>query len=354
MYHFINHNLISDNLSKNWQSFYRKYNKTYFSSLNPRLGQIETPIEMLVPNKLIIPSYDSSFNKSFQDITDQTALDLKNKINQTGNPAVILYSGGIDSTLIVASIIKNFDCNEFNLINIILTQDSIKENPEFYTRFILPNFNILSFNDYNLDDLFDLNYIIVTGIGGDEIFGPQFPEYTIRFFRDSINEPYKQYQNDIKRYFSISADEEFGDWIYNQIDANISEVSIPIESIFDFFWWKNFNLKCTSMALTNLVMHSTVDAKKGLDQLNHWFLNQDYQLWGMARNEVKTQFEPLIHKLPAKQYIYDLDKNYIYYKYKIKISSFSLVYPENNKVFALDQNYKRITWAEYLDRQKNI
>jgi hypothetical protein len=359
MYYFVNHNAIKDNLPDNWVDFCGKYANAYFSCLSPRLGSIDSPLPMVVLPELVLPQYEDKFNKSFADITNQTAIELKNKIHQTGNPAVVLYSGGIDSTLVVSAILKNFSSTELDLVNIILSDDSIKENPEFYAKFICPNFNILSFNDYSLDDLFDLNYTIVTGIGGDEIFGPQWPEYTIRFFRDIIRSPYKQHQSEIERYFAFGASESFGKWFYQQIDQNITETKIPIESVFDFFWWKCFNLKTISMALTNLVMHTTVEPKKSLKQLNHWFLNQDYQLWSMARNEVKTQIDPLIHKFPAKQYIYDLDKNELYYKYKIKTSSFSLVYPEiNNNVFALDQNYNRINLTDIdidsIIKQRNL
>jgi len=297
---------------------------------------------MATPPQLAVPEFDPNFNKSFQEITNQTAVELQHQIHQTGNPAAVLYSGGIDSTLVVAAILKNFNLADLDAVSIVLTKESINENPEFYKKFIEPNFNILSFDNYSLNDLFDLNYIIVTGIGGDEIFGPQWPEYTIRFFRDVIQKPHRQHKDLVQKYFALNRPLEFGQWFYEQIDQNIGTANVAVESVFDFFWWKNFNLKCTSMALTNIVMHSTVDVKKGLAQLTHWFLNPDYQLWSMARNEAKTQFAPLVHKLPAKQYIYDLDKNRQYYKYKIKTSSFSLVYPENDQVVALDENYQRI------------
>lgn len=348
-YYFVNKMAAYDYLDPNWQKFLMKYQYQYFKNISARIGTLDTPWKIKVLPGLAVPEIKKDFSLTFSDITDNTANQLKRQIELTGNPALISFSGGIDSTLVVSAILKNFTPAELDMVSIGLSQTSIQENPEFYKNFIAPNFNVLSLTDYSLNDLYDLNYIVVTGIGGDEIFGPFLPEYTIRNLETVIHKPYRVYADDVIKFFG-NDDLSFGKWMFEMIDKNIQSVDIDIDSVFDFLWWQNFNLKYTSMTLENLVLASDVDIRKALTQTVHWFLNDDYQRWSMARNEIKTQFDPLNHKFPAKQYIYDLDKNYWYYKYKIKMRQGEYadkIYYPNDSIFAVTEDYKRITWKEH-------
>jgi PP-loop superfamily ATP-utilizing enzyme len=48
-----------------------------------------------------------------------------------------MYSGGIDSTLVIISLLKNASEEERNNITILLSENSIGENPNFYKDHIL-------------------------------------------------------------------------------------------------------------------------------------------------------------------------------------------------------------------------
>ena len=51
---------------------------------------------------------ENLINLSFDDITNLRALEIESYQSSTGLPIIIFWSGGIDSTLILSAIIKNF------------------------------------------------------------------------------------------------------------------------------------------------------------------------------------------------------------------------------------------------------
>ena len=89
-----------------------------------------------IKKKFLMPAYDKNFNKTYEDITDARTEDVRKLIIEKNTKFAVAYSGGIDSTLVVASLIKNLTKEQLTNIYIYCDTASVIENPIFYKKFI--------------------------------------------------------------------------------------------------------------------------------------------------------------------------------------------------------------------------
>ena len=313
---------------KFWLDLVRSRIDQYWSCPVPRSGEFPIPWHIDLAPELKIPDLYS--NDSFETITDQLATDLSTQHHRIA----VLYSGGIDSTAVVSAIIKNWSPEHRQKVTIYLTNTSIYENPNFYYNYIKPNFCIKYLGN-SLDTVYQENDLVVTGMGGDEIAGPQG---LLRIF-DSVLD--QAYVNNIDKLNSIYyKNSRYVDLLVN----NVKSCSAPVETVWDFLWWEEFNFKAVSSAYTNIVMHSTLPVNELREKTLHWFMTPAYQTWAMSRAELTYSMEPIKVKKPFKQYIFNLDQNAWYYNFKPKIGSMSTPFPSNNQIFAITESGERIVW----------
>ena len=96
-----NHNEFEGGIANSWYS--RTGKNTMFCN-NP--GLIEF-------NKAM-PDYTQPFNRTFEQVSDQRCLDLR--ASHWHKPWVIMWSGGIDSTVMMTSILRNISPGDFKNI----------------------------------------------------------------------------------------------------------------------------------------------------------------------------------------------------------------------------------------------
>ena len=357
-----------------------------------RNGVWSEPFETTVLPQFSMPLYDANFNLNFSDVSDMRALDIKKIINETDRPIVVQWSGGIDSTVTMVSLLKNLTTAELSKVTVSMSGDSILENPNFYNNFIKDKFKILDsenmlFNDYKEK----YNAYCIMADTGDCIFGSElgnklYPrmkfiqndigtlyhdviskdvEYTV--YRDIIihyfNNNLKAAIAQIKQYSifdkSISeflpGDEKFGELFYEKIVKNVKTSSVPIQSLHDFFWWTIFSGRYLFCALRAPVAYSLGANKESLinDCLIQWFNTDQYQLWSMNNNNNGEKISgPVqgLYKTACKKYIYEFDKDEWYYHHKIKIVSSPNIIRRNWKkhfnefdpVLGVDTNYNMV------------
>ena len=78
--------------------------------LNPcrfvsRNGEWSLPWKQEIIPGYEMPVYDPTFSKSFAQVSDEEALTIKSRVNQ-GEKFAVMFSGGIDSTVVVSALIK--------------------------------------------------------------------------------------------------------------------------------------------------------------------------------------------------------------------------------------------------------
>jgi hypothetical protein len=357
-----------------------------------RDGEWSDPFKTVVHPTFAMPSYTSNFNLNFSEVSDLRSLDIKKIINDTDRSIVIQWSGGIDSTVALVSLLKNLSHSELSNVIIAMSSDSLLENPNFYNKFIKDKFKIIDsenmlFNDYKEK----YNAYCIMGDTGDCLFGSElgnklYPK--MKFIQDNtghlynkISSPdvhYSIYRDIIVQYFNdnlqtsvvslkqqgvvngsisefISGDETFGELFYEKIVKNIETCSVPIYSLHDFFWWTIFGGRYIFCALRGPSVFSVGANKEALinDCLIQWFNTDEYQLWSMNNNNNGEKLSgPTqgLGKTAAKKYIYDFDKNEWYFTHKMKVVSSPNILRRNwRKHFAdfdpmlgVDTNYNLI------------
>jgi len=257
-----------------------------------------------------IPEY-VQFSESFEQVCDARAVELVDLAEQKNCSITLMWSGGIDSTTALVSLLKT---GKTSRLKVILSKASIGEYPKFYKDVIqieLPNQHFVVENPKLLLDSRDIN---LTGEIGDQIFGSA--AIFKAFKRDKIFQPYQTY---------IS--QEFSDRLSDQI----KKCPIELKTTFDFLWWFNFSMKYQNVQFR---LYPSVQLPFGT--ITHFFDTNNFQLWSLNNPDKKIKHTLESYKYIAKDYIYSYHKDDNYRDNKLKVGSLQL----GSIPFSIDENYR--------------
>jgi hypothetical protein len=257
-----------------------------------------------------------------------------------------MYSGGFDSTVIMAALIKNLTPAELKNISVCANGHSMIENPLFWKQFIWNKFKIYDSARYKYDDLIELGLRPITADEGDCIFGTMsFLELqqNYEFYLEGmsakarthlsnlklkITSPdvhYSEYKDLIIKHWSTTASPDLGKLWYDKFEKNIKTATVPVHSLHDYYWWILFNIKWVSCAIRiSVFLNDRLNYGSVInDWAVNWFSSSAYQQWAMVNNNngEKIEYGPTTYKMAARKYIHDLDKNDWYYFFKLKLGS---------------------------------
>jgi hypothetical protein len=262
------------------------------------------------------PAYDSSFTKTFGDITDaQCQQWLREK---TDRPWLVFWSGGIDSTVIVASILKNATAAERENIYVACSRASIYELPRFFYNHVQPNFKLIPTPDTDKQALDQ--YHVIDGEFADQLYSSGLGWELLRLHPNSLTADFRRNPDLLLKQLASRTNENFATWYYERIVDNINSSDLPIETYHDFYWWIFFNYHYTDVYLR--LRGKTV----ANEYRPRWFATDDYQQWAMNNNQIGTKYTANLGdtKLASKQYIYDFDHDEYCRTFKIKSKSIQL------------------------------
>ena len=291
-----------------------------------------------------MPAYDAGYSKTFTEVTDEKCQRIAVDI-RAGKKFAVFYSGGLDSTVIMAGFIKNLSPEELKSVVVCASTETLIENPNFWNKYIQGKFKVLDSNKIKYDDLIEQGYTPITADEGDCMFGTlfgltlynNFDYYVSGLGGDSkahlqnikykISDPdvhYSEYADLIIRHLGIADDPNFGKLLYEKYDRNIKTATVPVHSLHDFFWWLIFNMKYLNCSVRGaLYFNDRVEWKQAVYSVMNWYNDTEYQLWSMANNNNGQKIEKTLatYKMAARNYIYDLDHNEWYKTFKIKLES---------------------------------
>jgi hypothetical protein len=333
-----------------------------------------------IPPGFEMPTYDPTFNKTFEEISRSRAREIAHLINTENQKFAVMYSGGFDSTVIMAALIKNLTQEELKNISVCANGHSMIENPMFWKRFIWNKFKIYDSAQYKYDDLIDLGLRPITADEGDCIFGTaSFLELqqNYDFYLEQVSESsrahlsnlkskmtsadvhYSEYKDLIIAHWSTLSAPDLGAAWYDKFEKNIKTATVPIHSLHDYYWWILFNIKWVSCAIRiSIFLNDRLDYGTVInDWAVNWFNSVDYQQWSMVNNNngEKIEYGPTTYKMAARKYIHDLDKNDWYYHFKLKLGSLgpNVMYHQEvsnlpdcltpNARFGIDSNYNLLS-----------
>lgn len=260
-------------------------------------------------------------DKSLKDIVVDKAVDILK--DNTNRKITVLWSGGVDSTGIIASLIKA-GIHKDQLI-IMHTKDIINEAP-FEYKWLTDNkyyLNEFTWNDVDKGryNIMLKNSLIVFGWCADQLFGHminlQFPE---QFFKD-----YKDGFFQIMMRKNAYRSPEFVDSAIDILGEYIDKLNLDIKTTAEATWIFNFGVKWS---------HISREAKcllpKALrNNCISFYEDTEFQDWSLSNfKEYNSKFygDPKNYKRPIKEVIYDVFKNDDYLNNKGKKGSMKHIY----------------------------
>lgn len=302
-----------------------------------------------------MPDYVPNYSRTWTDITDQRCQDLR--ASHWDKPWIVLWSGGIDCTVVIAAIIKNLAQADFDNITIACTAVSIWENPQFYFDYIKPNFKIVNSKEIFSGEGNSQGAYLIDGFPADQLTG------CIGGYLDTLYQnPDVLHTNIIKNkdcaidFFTDIADKNFAEWYYHVLVDNASSAGITLTTLHDLMWWSGFNNAWTSVKFGYLLQGKWAQLKNAthyIDKFVNWFDSNDYQLWSMNRDNAAEQLgaNPSEVKLAAKKYIYSVDKNKYYLKFKTKMPSIELVNRKwSDHWCCIDDNWNLLNLTDHQEQ----
>jgi hypothetical protein len=305
-----------------------------------------------------MPDYRSDYNRSWTEVTDQRCLELR--ASHWDRPWVVMWSGGIDSTVIVAAMIKNLPRADLDNITIACTSLSIWENPQFYHDHIKPNFKVVDSVKLLSEEFHDQNAYTFNGDPGDQLFGCA-GGYLSALYQDTDllrTNIIKDKDCAIDFIANLPTDRKFAEWYYHVLVGNAASAGVPVTTLYDLMWWSGFNNAWATNKFQFIMVtcgnwKNTKNAKSYIDKFVHWFDSNDYQQWAMNSNNVDEKLGSTVseYKLAAKKYIYSVDKNKYYFDFKTKVGS-SDIYPatRNGPWCCVDHNWNFLNLQDHQDQ----
>jgi hypothetical protein len=310
----------------------------YSVALNDRSNNIKLPVITTIPTHLEMPEFKIT-NFSYRDCCHKKVKDLIALSEKTGKELWLMYSGGIDSTVVLASFIEVLGVEEAaKKINILMSQESIIENPIMWSKFIRPYFKISNSKLYHRNGI-DESKILVFGELNDQLFGSDIlKEVSIWGGTNILNSTFTvdigvKYLTEHCKMNTQQAT------LWSELLLeNLKSCPRHSATVWDTFWWYNFSLKWINVYYRYL-MRCNITSEITQDQIDTsycaFFNTKDFQLWSMNNNEDKHQGTWHSYKWTGKKLVADItgDSSFINRAKKNSLPNVLMLSNPTNYVF---------------------
>lgn len=292
-------------------------------SLIDRTELIQMPYNFKLYEPFRMPMDLSNGSLTYEECCQKRAAELLELSDRLNQPIYVCYSGGIDSTMVVISFLKQRELEQLKKqLVIVLTPDSVDENPVFYRDYIRNNFTMVS--GERLGTFFDGQRIIVGGEHNDQLFGTDIVDKMVK--HNNIETVFAPYHRDalVPYLIKYEVPSASANWWYDMMEWHAKQAPCEIKTTFDLLWWFNFSFKWQTVyfrmllrvdnSLRHLVNHEFVGT-----YFHHFFSTEDFQKWSMLNPQLKIRNNNWKdYKFHAKDLIFDFNKDAEYRDHKIK------------------------------------
>lgn len=324
---------------------YRLAARFWGSGLIDRTKTLDTgfPCKVLYPLPHLARAGNSP-QYGMDRLCDDMGRRLVQESQETNKDLQVLWSGGIDSTAALVGILKAArEADGLNRIEVLLSEESIKEYPSFYHRFVRPL--RLRFVTAPVTSQMDPKKIIITGEHGDQIFGSA---KAMRYVVDG--RAFDAYQNVFPTILcEVLGTASNADLVLRFLQPLVDACPIKLKTVFDVFWWINFALKWQIVGL-RLAVFRVVDVLPTFRALRHYFTHSSFQEWSLANHDKKIKDTWESYKMPLKDYIFRFAGDADYRRDKVKVPSLKAVFrgdtlhpPPAYRVM-MDQHFEPVFW----------
>ena len=291
-----------------------------------RTGSVSFPFSENCYFPMIQPS---STVLSWEECSKNRVIDLLSKHENV----YVMWSGGIDSTLMLLSFMKYGNMDK---VTIVLNIDSIKEYGYFYKRYIANStFKVLATEQLMRDaSLKQLPGPIISAEHADQLVGsPMAQLMSDTCGRTMLGLPFDE-DNFSKFLDNLNIPTHHIDTIMEIYNITIKKSPRPIKNMWDLCWWHGFNFKWQT-----IYMKLAIRIKYPLDIIT-FFSSEDFQ-----NTSIHQEGNTLDLKQVFKDVIVDftLDNDYLE---KEKFASSTLYYGLSSPA-GLDSNWNKIADKEF-------
>lgn len=307
--------------------------------------KISSPFGIRVHANCALPEVPKNFSKTYEQICDERVESLLRLQDKIKKPICILYSGGIDSTVVVVSFLKRLSAPELQeRVKLYLNPSSIHENPLFYKDHIRGVFRLES-SEKSLS-LLDGNNIIVSAEFNDQLFGNyQTQGLILEYGAGASKAPYsREGLYGLLKSFKLSPD-ALTYWVDNLDSAVRSQTTADVRTMVNFLWWFNFIYKWQSTYFSFILRMPPHEYPKVSDQflsdhLQHFFQTDDFQRWSICNPDLKIKNTWASYKWTAKDLIYNYNKDAHYRDHKLKAPSLNYIVNQRVTAEALTDDFQ--------------
>lgn len=203
-------------------------------------GIVKDPLRLTATNGITQANYDFSQPcpyDNFQDLVLAKSQQVLDQSKRTGKKIALFYSGGIDSTLLLAGLIATGDKDLYDSVVVFCSYESIIENYNLYEKFIRNKFQVRDSKS---------NYEILSQPGWLYLFGDP-KAWAIRGpWLDALAETKEQsmpmtYERWKFYWHCVFNDQPLAcEWYWNFLQDYIpkftQKTGKPIEAVIDYFW----------------------------------------------------------------------------------------------------------------------
>ena len=318
-----------------------------------RTGTITSPIRTV--SDFPIPTY-RSFTGSFAEICNERAIEVLGNAEKLGAVMYVMYSGGIDSTLVLVSLLKNATAEQKKNIVILLSHESIAENPRFYEEHIRGKLRVGS--SIAFPELIGEDCYLLSGEHNDMVMGSEkIGKLMTRFGASSIYQPYNREMVTSLYAGALGGDIATADFYMDLFERIRDKAPFPVTNNMDFLWWINFAIKWQACFYYILLFAPARNAHKVTREYVNarfvsFFNTDDFQLWSMNNLDKRIKDTWKSYKWVCKDIIYDYTKDADYRDNKMKKASLLFITAQQTSYHFLDDNMhftNDLTPEEYLE-----
>jgi len=302
--------------------------------------------------------------ENFETVTDKRSVDILETVNKKNKKLAIFWSGGIDSSVMISSILKNWSTHDQKNVVVFLNDYSLVENPIFFHKVIKKKLKYQLFN--NLKSFPKLNnYIVTDGELADKLWIPQMAiNYSYIYGDNSAQNLWSNEKDNFIDFLTTNYLKDSATKIIERIEYNIQSLNFEKLSLKDILGWINFNFFWQQIYLSRyqlLTDPSPESFKEYKENYIPWYCSNDYQKWAWApstraminRSGLKK------YKDTAKKYIHGIVKDKIFeYKTKVpsKLSSTNfysenIIFEDGSVIKTNSDNYEELFYQHLLERK---
>lgn len=263
-----------------------------------------------------------NITSSFEDVCINAATKLA---NSTDRPIALLWSGGIDSTSALVSLLSVVNSDR---ITVVCNNASIKEYPSFYNDIIKNKIKTISVQEWALSKQ---KYFTISGDGGDTVWAV-IDDSAWATNSTVFNQPWKTILDK-----NIAPDFEF-------IDEFASWSGVQINTWLELRAWYYICCKWQDKCTRLYTLRSDLTEQ---DACSFYDVDNTFQLWTMNNLDSIIGNSWQEYKMPAKKMIYKFHNDDDYLKNKSKVDSKGLNPKLNNLEILKETPTRFVLFEDY-------